>query len=638
MKANYALALAVLALVLLSTVPLASALVVLDGWVLPGKNASGYYENFLVKNVGTESAVVTMVGYYLPAEGMTWVDIDPDIVLVIYETKVFQIPPYFQQRYTEGLRIVVLDSNGISHPIKMRPVADFAYSVNGLTVQFTDNSYDEGWITSWSWNFGDNATSTSQNPPHTYGNPGTYTVILKVADDDGLTDNKTVTLYLQGFSVSVSPASGTVVQGGSATATVTVTSVAGFSGTVALSASDNLPSVTENFSSENVTLSADNSASSTLTISTLASTSPGTYPITITGTGGSLTRSCSYALTVRLAAPSSLSASAASSSQINLSWTDASTGEDGFKIERKTGAGGTYAEIATVGANTTSYSDTGLSASTTYYYRVRAYKGGDYSDYSNEASATTQSSGGGSSPPPDVPATVYATLKDINTSNTIILGAEYSITSVSNTGSAYLYKQDAHTIANAATLTLGTYTGNFSATISGSATGYYSNSVIVSGTYSLTKYSDGHYELSLSPNSITIYLTPYPGNLSSTLSNSWMTFSAVGQSYSSTLTVSGNYPFTVNYSATKTVFDGMGGANWNVSSPSPSSSSVPGSSSITVTYTSIGVYSGGTPIQGQVGTVYLQATGTVMVADGSGNRAYTPYTYQYIGISQNVGY
>jgi len=48
-------------------------------------------------------------------------------------------------------------------------------------------------------------------------------------------------------------------------------------------------------------------------------------------------------------APSSLTATAASTSQINLAWADNSSNETGFKIERKTGSGGTYSQIATVG-------------------------------------------------------------------------------------------------------------------------------------------------------------------------------------------------------------------------------------------------------------------------------------------------
>jgi len=87
-------------------------------------------------------------------------------------------------------------------------------------------------------------------------------------------------------------------------------------------------------------------------------------------------------------APSDLSATAVSESRIDLSWTDNSNDEYGFKIER-TKYGGTFSQIATVDANVTSYSDTGLSTYRTYYYRVRAYNNAGNSDYTNEADATT---------------------------------------------------------------------------------------------------------------------------------------------------------------------------------------------------------------------------------------------------------
>ncbi len=106
------------------------------------------------------------------------------------------------------------------------------------------------------------------------------------------------------------------------------------------------------------------------------------------------------------AAPTNLVATAISTSQINLAWTDNATNETGFKIERCTGAGcSTFTQIATVGANVISYSDTGLSASTTYTYRVRATNASGDSDYSNTASATTQA------PPttPDAPTNLVAT-------------------------------------------------------------------------------------------------------------------------------------------------------------------------------------------------------------------------------------
>ena len=71
------------------------------------------------------------------------------------------------------------------------------------------------------------------------------------------------------------------------------------------------------------------------------------------------------------AAPADLTATAASSSRIDLSWADNSANEASFQIEFSMD-GSTYAPLATVGAQVTSYSHTGLSPSSTYYYRVRA--------------------------------------------------------------------------------------------------------------------------------------------------------------------------------------------------------------------------------------------------------------------------
>ena len=86
--------------------------------------------------------------------------------------------------------------------------------------------------------------------------------------------------------------------------------------------------------------------------------------------------------------PSGLTATASSSSQINLSWTDNASDETGFEIERSTD-GTTFAKIADVGANTTTYSNTGLNASTRYWYRVRANNSAGASSYTNVADATT---------------------------------------------------------------------------------------------------------------------------------------------------------------------------------------------------------------------------------------------------------
>ncbi len=88
-------------------------------------------------------------------------------------------------------------------------------------------------------------------------------------------------------------------------------------------------------------------------------------------------------------APSGLTATTASSSQINLSWTDNSSDETGFRIQRSLTTGTGFSQIDTVAAGVTTYNDTGLDSSTTYYYRVAAYNAGGDSAYTSEASDTT---------------------------------------------------------------------------------------------------------------------------------------------------------------------------------------------------------------------------------------------------------
>ncbi|MCU0633100.1 MAG: PKD domain-containing protein [Methanolinea sp.] len=81
--------------------------------------------------------------------------------------------------------------------VRALPVADFiANRTSGaapLTVRYTDQS--TGVPSSWSWVFGDGATSTDQNPVHTYSTPGTYNVRLTVANSAG-TDTETKNGYI----------------------------------------------------------------------------------------------------------------------------------------------------------------------------------------------------------------------------------------------------------------------------------------------------------------------------------------------------------------------------------------------------------------------------------------------------------
>lgn len=87
-------------------------------------------------------------------------------------------------------------------------------------------------------------------------------------------------------------------------------------------------------------------------------------------------------------APSGLTTTTVSSSQINLAWTDNATNETGFTIERKTGTG-SFGALTTKGANVTSHNDTTVASGTNYTYRVRADNASGSSGWSNEAAATT---------------------------------------------------------------------------------------------------------------------------------------------------------------------------------------------------------------------------------------------------------
>ena len=120
--------------------------------------------------------------------------------------------------------------------------------------------------------------------------------------------------------------------------------------------------------------------------------------------------------------PTSVAAVSTSASQINVSWTDASYNETGFTVERKTGANGAWAQIATPAANATSYGDTGLQPNTSYYYRVRATNLGGDSAYSNEANATTLNA------PPTVSLTAPANNASFANDSTINMVATASDT------------------------------------------------------------------------------------------------------------------------------------------------------------------------------------------------------------------
>lgn len=117
----------------------------------------------------------------------------------------------------------------------------------------------------------------------------------------------------------------------------------------------------------------------------------GVYPISLSvrdSAGLSATQVFTIGVKAFLpATPTNLSAAVASRSQVRLNWTDTSTDESRFAIERSE-AGGAWAEMNSVAQNTTTFTDTNRTCNTRYDYRVLALNGNGSSPPSNVASAT----------------------------------------------------------------------------------------------------------------------------------------------------------------------------------------------------------------------------------------------------------
>ena len=279
--------------------------------------------------------------------------------------------------------------------LKDPPVASFTCDKTSgnapLTVNFTSNS--TGVITSYSWTFGDAGTSTNQHPSHTFTNSGTYTVALIVTGPDGSnSNNKTITVtQAQTFAL-------------------TTTAVTSITSTSAVSGGNILADGGAAITSRGVCWSTSVNPTISLTTKTSDGIGTGIFISNITGLSGNTTyhlqayatnsigtvygNDISFTTTVALTlpnAPSNLTATPISSTEINLSWIDNSNNEDGFKVERAPGGTTNFSEIISLPANTTSYQNSGLSGSAGYNYRIRAYNSGGNSGYSNIATANPYS-------------------------------------------------------------------------------------------------------------------------------------------------------------------------------------------------------------------------------------------------------
>lgn len=192
------------------------------------------------------------------------------------------------------------------------------------------------------------------------------------------------------FSLSAAASSQSIAPGQSGSPdTLTVASLNGFSAGVTLAASCSQAGVTGSISPASATPAANGSTTSALTISVATGTAPGTYPLTVTGTSGSLSHAATVSVTVLgpPAAPTSLTAQGGNQ-QVNLSWTAPAGSGLTYSVFRGTSAGGESGTPVATGLTSTSYTNTGLTNGQAYFFTVKATNSLGTGPASGEASAT----------------------------------------------------------------------------------------------------------------------------------------------------------------------------------------------------------------------------------------------------------
>jgi hypothetical protein len=211
----------------------------------------------------------------------------------------------------------------------------------GQAVFFSGSGSDpDGTISAYSWTLpgGSPNTSALASPGNViYSAAGTFTATLTVTDNANLTDPNPPTRKITvnpapDFSISASPNSRSVVQGGNVPYTVSVGALNGFADTVNFSVSGLPSGAAAGFVPASVT----GSGSSTLTVTTGASTPVGTYTLQITGATATLSHSVNVTLSVTSAADFSIAAS-----PTTLSVSRGGSGTDSVTVTALQGFSGT---------------------------------------------------------------------------------------------------------------------------------------------------------------------------------------------------------------------------------------------------------------------------------------------------------
>jgi fibronectin type 3 domain-containing protein len=229
-------------------------------------------------------------------------------------------------------------------------------------------------------------STTSGGPYSTVGSPATASF-----SDTGLTVGTTYYYVVEAVNASGTSAASTQVS-----ATTVPAAPTGVSATAVSASQVNLSwSATTGATSYAVQRSATSGgpystvgspATNSFSDSGLTAATTYYYVVLAVNGSGSSAPSAQVSAVTMPAAPTGVTATAVSASQVNLSWT-ATTGAASYTVQRSTTSGGPYSTVGSPATN--SYSDTGLTAGTTYYYVVEAVNGSGASVASSQVSALT---------------------------------------------------------------------------------------------------------------------------------------------------------------------------------------------------------------------------------------------------------
>ena len=192
--------------------------------------------------------------------------------------------------------------------------------------------------------FSINGTNAAKNSTATFYAAGSYTFMATITDVGGqsVTSSVSVTVSQTQTGIGVSPTSVTLAPSG--TQQFTASALDQFGRAMAAQPS--------------FTWSLDAGGVGTISTSGLyTAPSSGSGSATVRATAGSSSGTASVTVTSTPNPPSNLQAAAITKTRIDLSWTDNSGNETGFKIQRFDDGGSTWSQIATVGQNVTTYSD-----------------------------------------------------------------------------------------------------------------------------------------------------------------------------------------------------------------------------------------------------------------------------------------